>query len=261
METRPTAKLLTATVGHTRHRPRHHTFSYRVFYVLYPIIPSLETVPRLFSLNRPNLFSRFDSDHGPKDGTSLRAWIARELSAAGAPLTPEDRVFLLAHPRMLNFVFNPISFWLIVSPDDAVRAVLCEVRNTFGDYHNYLIRHADGRPITPRDTFSAPKELFVSPFNPLTGSYEFAFTFTDADFKAHITYFEEGEKTVSTFMGGTFSPLTSRALVVAFFRYPLMTLGVVFNIHFQAVRLWLKGVRLKLHLKPASERGRTTRNY
>lgn len=258
MEEHPSPALLTAVVGHTRHRPREHAFSYRVFYVLTRVSPPDERLPKLFSRNRLNLFAQFDRDHGPKDGTALAPWVLRQFHEHGVHPTPLDQVFLLAHPRMANFVFNPISFWLLVGSDNVLKAVLCEVRNTFGDYHNYVVRHPDGRAMLPTDIFSAQKNLFVSPFNPLEGSYEFSFTFTRSEFRAHITYFEQGEKTVSTFMGGTFSPLSSRALLGAFFRYPLMTLGVVANIHFQALRLILKGVETKLHLKPTRERGRTT---
>lgn len=258
MEAHHSPALLTAVVGHTRHRPRHHTFSYNVFYVLTEVTSPNERLPALFSRNALNLFARFDRDHGPKDGTALAPWVLQQFFEHRVPVASLDRVFLLAHPRMANFVFNPISFWLLVGSDNALKGVLCEVRNTFGDYHNYVLAHPDGRAILPSDIFSAQKNLFVSPFNPLEGSYEFSFTFFAREFKAHITYFEQGEKTVSTFMGGTFSPLSSRALLGAFFRYPLMTLGVVANIHFQAFRLILKGVSTKLHLKPKRERGRTT---
>jgi DUF1365 family protein len=129
-----------------------------------------------------------------------------------------------------------------------LRAVLCEVNNTFGEAHNYLVSHAGLRPIVSGDMLSTAKVFHVSPFFPVDGSYHFRFLAQAGQAGANIEYRHQGQRTLLAHIGGRVQPLTSRALLSALLRFPFMTLGVMVRIHWQAVHLWRKGARF--HHKP-----------
>ncbi len=251
-------ELLSAKVGHTRFTPKNHTFSYDVFYVICPVTEKPIETPRFFSFNRFNIFSLHTKDHGGRDGGNWREWITKECKEREFAVAPEDQVLLISHPRLFGYAFNPISFWLVYEKDSYVKAVICEVRNTFGDNHNYFLSHPDLRAITAVDTFSAKKNLYVSPFNHMGGSYTFTFDVPKEKFKSVINYFENDTHILNTYMGGTRTPLTARAILSCVFRYPFMTLLIVARIHWQAIRLWFKGVSPTVHEKPTSTHGKTT---
>jgi DUF1365 family protein len=116
------------------------------------------------------------------------------------------------------------------------------VRNTFGEHHNYLVVHADGRPIAATDTIRARKVFHVSPFFPVRGEYRFRFGTASGRSSAAIDYQEEGKRLLSTHLTGQASPLNGATLTRALLRFPLQTFGVVARIHWQALRLWLKRV-------------------
>lgn len=254
-------QLLTATVHHTRHAPLHNSFTYGVYYLDVPVTRErVETPSALFSWARVNLFSLYTRDHGARsDGTSWYTWVRDVAAQHGIELTGADTMRLIAHPRVLGFAFNPISFWLITR-GDALRAVICEVHNTFGDSHTYVLAHADRRPIEPHDVLTAQKHLFVSPFNTMQGEYTFSFTTTHSIFKSHITYSVDGTKTLTAVLTGTRHPLTTRSLLWAFVRYPFMTLMVVARIHLQAAKLWLRGLPHALRSYPGATHGKSTKN-
>lgn len=253
--------MLNARVGHQRFSPKQHSFVYRVFYLARTITDQeTESTPWLFSRNQWNLMSVYDVDHGPKDGSSLRVWITQQCQSQGITLDPEDRVELVAHPRVLGYVFNPISYWVIYHRDEYVQAVLCEVHNTFGDDHNYFLTHADHRAIVADDMFEAEKHLYVSPYNRMKGGrYQFSFDNHPEGFKSVINYFEDQTHLLNTYMGGTYRPITNRVIIFSLLRHPLMTVMVVVRIHLQALRLWIKKVPLTLRGRPGPTTGGTTR--
>jgi DUF1365 family protein len=252
-------EILFAQVGHRRLMPKKNEFLYDLFYVVTPITPNQVKVPYFLSFDRFNVTSLFTKDHGAHDGSSWREWIVAQCANRNISLAADDEVFLISHPRLLGYVFNPISFWLVFEKNIFLKAVLCEVRNTFGDNHNYLLAHEDGRVILPKDTFTATKGLYVSPFNNMDkGWYRFSFEVTKTSFRTSIDYFEAGSHILEVFMKGTRAPLTTRRLVGAVFMYPLMTLRILYRIHKQAVRLYFKGVKNTLGKRPASTSGETT---
>lgn len=250
-------KLLSATVGHARHTPRKNVFEYRVYYVVRDMQEAAPT-PALCSQEHWNVFSLYNRDHGARDGSPLIPWLQNTLASHGIKLLATDRITLIAHPRLFGYAFNPISYWLIRRNDELI-AVACEVHNTFGDDHTYVLAHDDLRPIRPDDTLHAEKHLYVSPFNTMRGRYEFRFELDTERFKSVINYFEGNERIVSTFMGGTMRPLTDAAILGAVVRYPLMTLLVIGRIHWQALRLRIKGVLPTLAQKPVSTSQGSTR--
>lgn len=253
-------KLLRAKVGHAREKPARNRFEYFVFYIDCPVTAAPIPHPKLISFERFNLMGLFRQDHGARDQTSWRSWFETQCAARGITIAPEDSVRLISHPRLFGYAFNPISFWLHTDKDGVLRTVLCEVNNTFGSSHNYLLAHEDHRPILPSDIFTAKKNLYVSPFNTTDGYYQFSFTYTPATFKAVINYFVGDERVLSTFMGGEFSPLTTGAILKSICLYPFMTVLVVARIHWQAVRLRFKGVQPTIHTMPPDTQGGTTHN-
>ena len=256
-----TLELLTAKVGHERFTPRSNKFLYSVYYVICPVTDTSPLTPRLFSFDRFNVLSVFTRDHGARSHESWRSWIGQQCADHGIVLSSADTVVLIAHPRLFGFAFNPISYWLVHDAETKkLKAVLCEVRNTFGDDHNYFLAHADGREILSTDIFVAQKHLYVSPFNRIEGgSYTFTFAANDSSFKSVIDFYQDGTRTLNTYMGGTRRPLTSAAIIRAVLTYPLMTFMVLYRIHWQALRLYIKRVPHTLRLRPEHTSGDTTR--
>jgi DUF1365 family protein len=164
---------------------------------------------------------------------------------------------LQTFPRIFGFVFNPVSFWFCHDRSGALRAVLAEVRNTFGDRHNYLIAHADQRPILAADTLTARKIFHVSPFFPVAGEYRFRFELTPLRRRVELDYWLDGERVLATALEGRPQPLAAAPLRNALLRQPLLTLAVVWRIHWQAVQLWLK--RAVFHSRPQPPLQETTR--
>jgi DUF1365 family protein len=250
------AQLFFGTVMHSRLRPRRNRFVYRVFFVRFRI-DEVESLRRaLFSVDGWNLFSFHRRDHGPRDGSDLSAWVRGLLAREGINGADGD-IWLQAFPRMLGYVFNPVSFWLCRDRDARLRAVLCEVNNTFNEHHYYLVAHADGRPIEPGDRLAARKVFHVSPFCAVDGDYEFRFDVAGNACDLRIDHYDAAGRLLATGVRGAAKALSTRNLLRAFVLYPWMTLGVIVRIHYQALRLWLKGV--PHHSKPLPPLEETTR--
>lgn len=253
------AEICTGRVMHKRVKPVVHQFSYGVFFIRVPLSRLAQLANRWFSLNRFNLLSFHERDHGPLDGTSLDAW-ARTLLAREGLRTCDGEIVLQAFPRLLGYVFNPISIWYCHDREGNLRAALAEVRNTFGEHHNYLVAHSDERPITPGDWLMAKKVFHVSPFCEVKGHYRFRFEQDGERAFAQIDYFDgtnDTDKLLVTTVYGAPSPLNASSALGAFFAHPLMTFGVVARIHWQALKLWLK--RVPFWSKPEPPAIETTR--
>ncbi len=235
-------RLLDAEVFHARSRPRANAFHYGVFYLLAPI--EALSPPRrigLFSIDRANLFGIRTRDYG--DGkTPLAAWIRRVLEEWRLPEADGD-VVLMTLPRILGYAFNPVSFWLCNDRAGRLRAVLAEVGNTFGERHSYLCFHDDHRAIDADDEIAARKVFHVSPFMAMEGEYRFRFAVTAERLAIGIDLLKGGETMLRTSVAGTHRQLTSAGLLAAVLRNPLYPLKVIGLIHYQAVKLFLKGLR------------------
>lgn len=232
--------LLQAQVWHRRLRPAVHEFRYPLYCLRFPLSRQRELAGPLLSLNRPNLLSLYDRDHGPRDGSPLLPWIRALLQRHGLGCA-DGEIWLQTMPRVLGYGFNPVSFWFCEDREGRLRAALCEVNNTFGEHHNYLVAHPEGRPISPDDWLSAEKLLHVSPFCRPQGSYRFRFDNRDGQTQTRIDYDDGTGPLLQTAIHGRAQPLTSGRLLTAFITYPWLTAGVWLRIHWQAARLWLKG--------------------
>ncbi len=223
---------------HGRSGGQDNRFAYGVDYLL--IEPeAAQTAPRLFARNRRGLVSLHDRDHGgaPGQGDGAR-WARRVLAEAGVPAT--GRLLLLAQPRVLGHVFNPVSFWLAHDTQDRLVCVIAEVSNTFGDRHSYLCHHADFAPIRPEDTLEAHKIFHVSPFQPVAGAYKFRFDIRPDRIAIRIAFDHGGGALIATLTGPR-RPATTRGLLGAMVRRPLGSRRVLALIHWQALKLWWKG--------------------
>jgi DUF1365 family protein len=234
-------RIVFGRVMHHRLRPVAHRFTYGVFYLQVPLSALARVGNRWLAVDRWNLLSFMRRDFGPRDGSDLEAWARRQLAAHGVTAA-DGEIVLQAFPRVLGYVFNPIALWLCHDRAGRLRAVLCEVSNTFGERHNYLVAHADGRAIAPADTLRAAKALHVSPFCQVEGHYRFRFTASAVFPVARIDYHDAGGALLATALHGRSHPLTAARALQAFFAYPWMTVGVVLRIHWQALRLWLRRV-------------------
>jgi len=234
--------LCHSTVYHKRLRPKANAFRYGVFY----ICVSLRDIDRLrrpfFSVDRFNLLSFRRADHGPRDGSALEPWIRTLLRDNGLAAADGD-IVLHCHPRLFGYAFNPISLWFCHDRAGALRAVLCEVNNTFGERHLYLVAHENQRQIQPQDWLQAAKIFHVSPFLPVEGHYRFRFRLDERNARADIHYHDAQGPILLTYVAGTRGALDTRTALGAVLRHPLMTAMVVARIHYQAVRLVLKKAR------------------
>lgn len=234
-----TPRLFHARVMHKRLSPRENAFTYSIYYLAIPL-DRIDGLP--LSVDRPGLLSFYRRDHAARDGGDLKEWIQPMLRDHG--IAADGGIMLVAMPRVLGYVFNPVSFWLCLDRDGALRAVLCEVNNTFGETHSYLCAHPDGRAIIGDEWLWGEKFFHVSPFLKREGRYRFRFRLAGEALGIWIDHYtESGEQQLLTALTGTLEPMTREGLRRAFWRYPLVTLKSIALIHWQAVKLLAKGIR------------------
>jgi hypothetical protein len=225
-----------------------NAFRYGVDYLL--VDPEAETGgPALFSRNARNLTAIWDRDHGGPPGQGRGAAWLREVLAAHGIALPDLRITLLAQPRVMGHVFNPVSFWLCHDGAGALRVVVAEVTNTFGDRHSYLCHRNDHGPIRPADRITATKIFHVSPFQEIAGRYEFRFDIRPDRIHIVIDYGAGDQGLIATLTGRRVA-LTSMGIIGACLRRPFGSRRVLGLIHWQALKLWAKGARYNARPHP-----------
>lgn len=259
-------RLVRGEVRHKRMQPFVHAFRYRAFYIQLPL-KSLQANQRLgssirvgglgWAVNKRSLLSVHDRDHG--DGRPLLQWALDVLHRSGIH-DADGEIWLQTFPRMLGYVFKPVSFWFCERADGSLRAVIAEVNNTFGDRHVYVLQskgingfngsdglngHKANPSIHNGETLGSDKAFYVSPFFQVQGRYRFRFfkTGLGGHDVARIEYENETGALLLTSMSGVSSRLTQGAAVMTWLTFPLFSVSVIARIHWQALLLWLKGAK------------------
>lgn len=252
------ALLLRGQVMHQRLRPVLHKFVYPVFCVRLDLARLDQACNAWFGVDRRRLMCVRTRDYGPRDGSGLAHWVRGHLQQAGLP--HDGAIWLQTFPRLFGFVFNPVSFFLCHDGEGHLRAVLAEVNNTFGQTQHYLLSAPAQGVIDEHTRLVCNKLMHVSPFCEVRGFYRFRFRDHarrgDADARADtafvgIDYYDHGhpaevtqglQPLMRTSIGGHLYPLTAASALAALCAQPLLTLGVVARIHWQALLLWRKRV-------------------
>ncbi|MDD9908065.1 MAG: DUF1365 domain-containing protein [Ahrensia sp.] len=244
--------LCIGEVVHKRLTPAEHKLRYRVFSLLLDVdrLNDVQSKLRWFSVDRFNLFSLNRKQHGYRDERSLSQFGWDQVERLG--LTDEvDRIEMLFYPRIFGFAFNPLTVYFCRETGGSLAAVIYEVRNTFGEHLTYVMRAGD--PESEAHTHRCAKRFYVSPFNPVAGDYLFHVRAQDDDLTVGVALKENDEPTLRTHFRARNEPLSDRSLLSAWVRHPLMTLKVVAAIHWEAAKLWRKGLTMKERPSAPSE--------
>lgn len=250
---------------HARLLPRAHRFAYRIFMVALDLdeLDTLHRRLRLFSVNRANLFAFRETDHLPLSApvhnpsrptgqsnhngyfaADLKARVLARLADDGIDPGPGARVELVTLPRMLGYLFNPVSFLFVRDAAGAPVAAIAEVTNTFREVKTYVLGpgtlHTAGGEAVFR--LRTPKWFYVSPFSDVDVAFDFRLHAPDDRLAIRIDDHDGAERTLTSTLTGRARPLTDAALASCFFKYPLLTVRVIMLIHWHALRLFLKRI-------------------
>lgn len=223
-------------VHHLRLRPAHHGFTYASYFLMLPM-RALRHADSPVTRNRWAALSFFDRDHGDGRDDSL-AWLEAQLQAHDIS-DADGEIWLQTYPRVLGYVFKPVSFWYCLRRDGTLAAVVAEVNNTFGERHCYVLA---GAQVHWGRSLAANKSFHVSPFCHIEGGYRFRFTLSGEHLAARIEHHDGSGPLLFTSLSGALAPASAALQRRVLWSHPLMTFGVVARIHWQALRLWLKKV-------------------
>lgn len=238
-------------IGELRHRrffPVKHFFTYPLFLTFLDIdrIADAMKISPFTSHNRFNWVSFFDADHFGDPLQSLRKRLEQDAAKEGIVL-PDGQIFLLAHPRYFGYVFNPVSFFYCYNRAGNLETILAEVNNTFGESHNYWLDEKCSLRAANSKRYQAQKAFHVSPFLPMSLGYEFTFTNPGKRLTAHMAVNEGSRLQFDATMTMQRQPWNASCLHRTLLRHPWMTAKVIFQIHWQAVKLLLKRVPVFNH--------------
>lgn len=244
--------LYTCDVLHRRHFPQKYSFDYKVFSLLLDIDAYKDDKSSaILSYDRFNIFSVYTKDHGPRDGSDWRAWIDSTLDQHYLS-NAKHQVKLLCFPRVLGYAFNPISLWYCFGEDQKLYAVICEVSNTFGECHHYVL-HNDNQPYKEKVKANKKKNFHVSPFINMNAEYKFTIGIPDDKLQIIINEYQNDELMLTATQHGKQQKIDTPHLLGLFFRIPLMTFKIMWKIHWQAIKIWLRGGVYHKKPKPPEE--------
>ena len=228
-------------VTHRRFKPKRHFFKYKTFSLLIDLreIKNLEERIKIFSYNRFNILSFYNVDHGPRDGSSLSDWVKKTLSEAKIDLGA-GTIKLLCYPRFFGYVFNPLSIFYCYDDNSQLKAILYEVKNTFNEQHTYVFRCTKPANLI---LHKCNKKFYVSPFIEMKTSYNFRLLKPGKKLNVLIKQNDENGLLLIARQSGKRLDLTSKNLLLEFLKHPLMSAKVIIAIHFEAFRLWIKGIK------------------
>ncbi len=234
--------IYTGQVIHKRFKPKEHFFSYKVFSLLIDLseLHLLDSELKLFSYNKFNLLSFYDKDHGPRDGTSLISWVKSNLNKKNIN-TDEIKIKILCYPRIWGYVFNPLSVFFIYDKSSNLISILYEVKNTFGEQHTYAFKIDKNNQLLDH---SCSKKFYVSPFIEMNCSYNFKILKPENKLSVVINQNDSSGKILFASQDGSKKDLNNKNLMISYMSHPLMSFKIIGAIHFEALKLWLKGVKL-----------------
>ena len=228
-------------VTHRRFKPKRHFFSYKTFSLLIDLqeIKNLEKKIKFFSYNKFNILSFYDIDHGPRDGSSLSDWVKKTLLKSKITIG-SGTIKLLCYPRFFGYVFNPLSIFYCYDDSLNLRAILYEVKNTFNEQHTYVFSTS---PSSNLILHKCNKKFYVSPFIEMETFYNFRLLKPEKKINVLIKQSDEKGLLLIARQVGEKLDLTSKNLFFEFVKHPLMSIKVISAIHFEAFRLWFKGIK------------------
>ena len=234
--------IYNGNVIHKRFKPKEHFFKYKVFSLFIDLseLNELNNKLKFFSLNKFNLISFYEKDHGDRDGSSLFEWVKKNL-INNKISTDNIKVKLLCYPRIFGYVFNPLSIFFIYDTDSNPIAILYEVKNTFGEQHTYVFK------INIKDQHisnNCKKKFYVSPFMDLESKYFFKVLIPNERLSVIIDQRDKEGKLLFASQDGERVKISSKNLLISYLKHPLMTLKIISAIHYEALKLWIKGVKL-----------------
>ena len=235
------SKIYVGKVIHTRFKPKKHQFKYNVFSMLIDLdeINQLDKNLKFFSYNKFNLISFFNIDHGNRDGGDIKKWVEENLAKKKIKFR-NIRVEILCYPRILGYVFNPLSILYIYNENNELISIFYEVKNTFGEQHTYIFQTKDQNLIKHK----CNKKFYVSPFIEMECEYNFSVTKPGSSISAIINQNDSEGKLLFASQDGKSLDLTNKNLLINYLKHPLMTFKVIVAIHFEAFKLWIKKVKL-----------------
>jgi DUF1365 family protein len=242
--------IYNGSVIHKRFKPKEHFFKYKVFSLLIDLseLNELNDKLKFFSLNKFNLISFYEKDHGERDGSSLINWVKLNLNINNIS-TENIKIKLLCYPRILGYVFNPLSIFFIYDKNENLISILYEVKNTFGEQHTYLFK-VEGENELIQNNCS--KKFHVSPFIEMNCNYFFKILNPGENLSVIIDQHDKEGKILFASQDGKRSDLTTKNLINSYLKHPLMTFKIISAIHFEAFKLWIKGIKFvkkKLKIK------------
>ena len=242
------SSIYNGTVIHKRFKPKVHFFKYKVFSILIDIseINLLHKNLKIFSYNRFNIISFYDADHGPRDGTSVKEWVIKNLKDNQID-TKDIKIKLLCYPRIFGFVFNPLSVFFIYNKKSELISILYEVKNTFDEQHTYIFKNRENENLIKH---TCKKKFHVSPFIEMNCTYFFKILKPGDKISVIIDQYDEEGKLLYASQDGSRIDLNNKNLFLSYLKHPLMTFKIIAAIHFEAFKLWIKGIKfIKKKLK------------
>tara|TARA_Y100000590_G_scaffold148147_1_gene170214 strand:+ start:83 stop:850 length:768 start_codon:yes stop_codon:yes gene_type:complete len=234
--------IYSGQVIHKRFKPKEHFFKYKVFSLFIDLaeINAISKNIPFFSYNKFNLISFFDKDHGDRDGSNLKDWVIKQLEQQSINVE-NIKIKILCYPRILGYVFNPLSIFFVYDNNNTIIAILYEVKNTFGEQHTYIFKIKSKKGIIENN---CKKKFFVSPFMDLESKYYFKILYPNNKLSVVIDQRDNHGKLLFASQDGIRSDLSTKNLIFSYLKHPLMTFKIISAIHFEALRLWSKGIKL-----------------
>ena len=234
--------IYTGNVIHKRFKPKIHYFKYKVFSLLIDLseLEFLDKSLKIFSYNKFNIVSFYDKDHGARDGSSIKMWVINNLKKNDID-TNNIQIKLLCYPRIFGYVFNPLSVFYVYDNNSNLISILYEVKNTFGEQHTYIFKTDINHNLIQH---TCKKKFHVSPFIEMDCIYFFRLLKPGNKISVIIDQNDKEGKVLYASQDGIRSEMTNANFIKSYLKHPLMTFKIILAIHFEAFKLWTKGIKL-----------------